>query len=246
MYGPDEQNLGWTAEDDPEIIARNRQRFVEAAAGRAGVPVQGVPLVTVRQVHGATVHEVNDSRTMTVEGRAGLEGDGLVTRQPGLMLGVLTADCVPILVVDTRTRAVAAFHAGWRGTLAGVVGEGVAMMLDRFGSRAEDMFAAVGPAIRFGCFEVGEEIRSAFHGKFAYAPDLFLSTGPASHVGHHLDLQEANRRQLLGLGLATEQIETIPECTACCRTGDRRKYFSYRAEGGRTGRMLSVIANIEG
>ncbi len=245
VYGPDEQNLSWTSDDDSDLVAENRQHFVSAAAGRGGVPLHGLSLATVRQVHGATVHEVSDGQSVTVESKAPLHGDGLVTRQPGLVLGVLTADCVPILMADTRTRAVAALHAGWRGTLAGIVSEGLGMMSARFGSRSQDLVAAIGPAIRSCCFEVGDEVRTAFEEEFPYASELFSSRHQPSHGRSHLDLQEANRRQLLNLGFAAEQIATVEECTACSRLGDRRKYFSYRAEGGRTGRMLSVIANVD-
>ena len=119
VYGAEgEQNLGWTAEDHPVVVASNRRGLVEAVAGQ-----QGVELVTLRQVHGAMVQVVRpeDGPLSTAEGRAVLEGDGLVTGADGLMLGVQTADCVPVLVADVRTRALGAFHAGWRGTVAGVV-----------------------------------------------------------------------------------------------------------------------------
>lgn len=239
-YGPDEQNLGWTAEDDPLLVARNRQRFLEVVAGPSN-PV----LCTIKQIHSGAVHDLEQSlreRTTTAEGPV-LEGDGLITTHPGRLLGILTADCVPVLLADTRTRAVAAFHAGWRGTLAGIVQGGAETLHRRYGSRSQDLVAAIGPSIRPCCFHVGEEVQAKFLAAFPYAAELF-SRPEATHdrSGGRLDLQEANRRQLLKAGLADGQIATIAECTACCRHPDRaRKYFSYRAEGGRTGRMLSVI-----
>jgi YfiH family protein len=231
VYGAEgEQNLGWTAEDHPVVVASNRRGLVEAVAGQ-----QGVELVTLRQVHGAMVQVVRpeDGPLSTAEGRAVLEGDGLVTGADGLMLGVQTADCVPVLVADVRTRAVGAFHAGWRGTVAGVVRVGVETMAREFGSRAEDLIAAIGPSIGPCCFEVGDEVAAAFAGEL-------VSRG--EEAKRHVDLWEANRRQLITAGLRAEAITVVGECTACSRTeAGRRKYFSHRAERGVTGRMLSVI-----
>jgi YfiH family protein len=233
-----EQNLGWTAEDDPAIVAENRRRFLAAAA-----ETTSTPLVTIRQIHGSIIHTVPTvppTALSAPEGRAILEGDGLMTQATGVFLGVQTADCVPVLLADTRTRAVAAFHAGWRGTLARIVELGVARMRSEFGSRPEDLTAAIGPAIRPCCFAIGEEVRAAFTAAFAYAPELFSETPQL-----HMDLHEANRRQLLAAGLDPSAIHTVAECTACTRQPDsNRKYFSHRAERGLTGRMLSVITTL--
>jgi YfiH family protein len=239
-YGqPGEQNLGWTAEDDPGVVAKNRRRFLSAAT-----EITSAALVTIRQIHGAVIQTVppcSDTPLSTPEGRAVLEGDGLMTQASGFFLGIQTADCVPVLLADTRTRAVAAFHAGWRGTLARIVEHGVARMLQEFGSRPEELIAAIGPAIRPCCFAVGEEVRSAFTAEFAYAAELFFER---PHM--RMDLHEANRRQLLDAGVGDAAIQTIAECTACARLmNGRRKYFSHRAERGLTGRMLSVIGTVE-
>jgi hypothetical protein len=255
-----EQNLGWTAEDDGEIVAGNRRRFIGAVGGKSKPE-----LVTVRQFHSGMVRLVERGvdPLSTVEGKAVLRGDGLMTRERGLLLGVQTADCVPVLIADTRTRAVAAFHAGWRGTLARIVERGVGTMRREFGSRPKDLVAAIGPAIGACCFAVGEEVRFEFESQFAYAPELFSEVYDADPVrekypllfltarapGHsnigpqiHLDLWEANRRQLLDAGLKAKSISVVGECTACARLKNgRRKYFSHRAEHGFTGRMLSVI-----
>jgi YfiH family protein len=186
-----------------------------------------------------------------------------MTREQGLMLGVQTADCVPVLIADTKTRAVAAFHAGWRGTLARIVEQGVGRMRMEFGSRPKDLVAAIGPSIGLCCFAVGEEVRSEFESQFGYAEELFSEVFDSDPVrekypmlfltarapGHsnlgpqiHLDLWEANRRQLLDAGLKAKAIRVVGECSACSRLKNgRRKYFSHRAEHGFTGRMLSVI-----
>ena len=255
-----EQNLGWTAEDPAATVAENRRRFVGAVGGRTKFE-----LVTVRQFHSGMVRVVERGAgaLSTAEGKAVLRGDGLMTRELGLMLGVQTADCVPVLIADTRTQAVAAFHAGWRGTLARIVEQGVGRMRMEFGSRPKDLVAAIGPSIGACCFAVGEEVRSEFESQFSYADELFSEVFDSDPVrekypmlfltarapGHsnigtqiHLDLWEANRRQLLDAGLKAKAISVVGECSACARVKNgRRKYFSHRAEHGFTGRMLSVI-----
>jgi YfiH family protein len=225
-----EQNLGWTAEDEPATVASNRLEFVEAL-----VRLPGFELVTVRQVHGDVVQVVRrgGGPLCTAEGKATLQGDGLVTSETGLVLGVQTADCVPVLIADTRTRAVGAFHAGWRGTVARIVEVGVQAMTAEFGSRPEDLIAAIGPSIGPCCFEVGEEVAAAF------ASDL---VSRVACKNPHVDLWEVNRRQLLAAGVPPGSITVLGECTVCSRTpAGQRKYFSHRAEHGKTGRMLNGI-----
>jgi YfiH family protein len=265
-----ELNLGWTREDTAKAVAANRRRFLEAVAptsqsGDVGHP--GMELVTLRQFHSGMVRVLGGPPTSpewsTADGKAVLRGDGMMTDQAGLLLGIQTADCVPVLLADTRTRAVAAFHAGWRGTLARIVERGVGQMRLEFGSKPEDLVAAIGPAIGRCCFAVGEEVRFEFESQFAYAPELFSEVYDSDPVrekypmlfltarapGHsnlgpqiHLDLHEANRRQLLDAGLRAAAISMVGECSGCTRLPDgRRKYFSHRMERGYTGRMLSVI-----
>jgi len=271
--GPGEQNLGWTKEDSAEVVAENRRRFARTVWGAGGQP----ELVTVRQFHSGMVRVVGDPESepgseapepghpewSTPEGKAVLRGDGLMTGLPGLLIGVQTADCVPVLLVDTKTRTVAAFHAGWRGTLARIVERGVGTMRLEFGSKPKDLVAAIGPGIAACCFAVGEEVQHEFESQFACAQDLFSEVYDRDPVrdkypmlfltqrapGHsnlgpqiHLDLHQANRRQLLDAGVRAKAITVLGECTACARLRDgRRKYFSHRAEHGYTGRMLSVV-----
>jgi hypothetical protein len=166
-------------------------------------------------------------------------------------------------VADTRRRIVAAFHAGWRGTLARIVERGIGTMRLQFGSKPKDLIAAIGPGIGACCYSVGEEIRFDFESQFAYAPLLFSEVYDSDPVrdkypllfltarapGHsnigpqiHLDLIEANRRQLLDAGVRESKISIVGECTACTRLPNGgRRYFSHRDEHGYTGRMLSVI-----
>ena len=227
-------------------------------------------LVTLRQFHSGMVRVVengdhaHDCRLQTAEGRAVLRGDGMMTNLPGVFLGIQTADCVPVLVADVRHRAVAAFHAGWRGTLARIVQRGIGTMRLRYGSRPQDLLAVVGPSIGPCCYAVGEEVRYEFESQFAYAPQLFSEVYDSDPVrdkypllfltarapGHsnigpqiHLNLWEANRRQLLDAGIPAKRITVIGECTACAGLGTAtgRKYFSHRAESGFTGRMMAAV-----
>ena len=208
-YGREELNLGFTKDDDAAAVARNRELVVQAVEG-------GGPLVTVRQVHGVEVHVAGDGL---------LVGDGMMTAERGLLLGIMTADCVPVLVADVKRRVVAGFHAGWRGTAGGIVELGIARMGEEFGCKAEDLVAAVGPSIGVCCYRVGGELREVF------AEDLFRRD--------YLDLWEANRRQLVKAGVS--RVSVVGECTACTRVEGRRKYFSHRAEDGFTGRQMGVI-----
>ena len=185
-------------------------------------------------------------------------GDGLVTDLRGIALGILTADCFPVLLVDTKKKAVGAFHAGWRGTVKRIVEKGVGIMRLEFGSRPEDIHAAIGPGIQKCSFEVGEEVEDAFHTQFAYAAELFHHVQESDAVrerypmlfmnqrapGHgdpcikvHLDLREANRRQLLAAGVPEANITALEDCTVC----QPRKFFSHRAERGKTGRQMAIV-----
>lgn len=185
--------------------------------------------------------------------------DAALTRQPGLLLAVQTADCVPILLVDTERRCVAAIHAGWRGTLARIAAKTLGRMRVEFGTRPENVTAALGPAIGRCCYEVGPEVAQAFSGQFAPAAEWF--DGPFARLalgeepnplpwltmmppGHQpppervwLDLRAANRWQLLDAGVAPRRIAVSTLCTAC-RTD---LFFSYRREGARTGRLMAAI-----
>jgi YfiH family protein len=247
---PGELNLGFTADDDREAVARNRELLAEAVTGNPSTP-----LITIRQIHSSVL-------VMATSGAAARErpykADGLMTDQPGLLLGVQTADCIPVLVADRKRRAVAAFHAGWRGTVKRIVENGIGRMRLEFGSRPEDLVAAIGPGIGACCYAVGEEVLSNFESQFAYACELFREVGDTDLVrakypmlfltqrapGHsplgpslHLNLAEANRRQLLAAGLKPRSIQLIGGCTSC----QPALFFSHRASRGHAGRMLSVI-----
>lgn len=235
-------NTGWTAADDAAKVAENRRRLIAEVRGQRPASTDGL-LITVRQVHSAKSLIVPEeaSHFSTADGRAALEADGLMTNFPGNLLGIQTADCVPVLVVDAGRRVVAAFHAGWRGTVAGIVEQGVAQMTAEYGSLPEEMLAAVGPSIGACCYSVGDEVREAFGRRFAYADSLFESRRTGAEEEMFLDLWEANRRQLLSAGVSANRITVLGECTGCSGLPGRRRYFSHRCENGFTGRMMSVI-----
>ena len=261
---PGDLNLGWNVNDPSETVVTNRKRFLRAVAGPGAESKPG-QLVAVRQFHSPLIRVIGPEATnlATPEGRPTLRGDALLTNRSGLTLAILTADCVPVLVADTRRRVVAAFHAGWRPTLARIVERGIGTMRLQFGSQPKDLIAAIGPGIGGCCYSVGEEVRFEFESQFAYAPSLFSEVYDSDPVrdkypllfltarapGHsnigpqiHLDLIEANRRQLLDAGLRESEISIVGECTACTRLPNgQRRYFSHRDEHGHTGRMLSVI-----
>ncbi len=247
-------NLGFTDSDNRATVAANRRLFVTAAS--EGKEILG--LVTLRQIHSSLIRRVSATDIRDSKMPAVLKGDGLMTSEPGVLLGIQTADCIPVLVADRKKRAVAAFHAGWRGTLARIVENGIGRMRLEFGSRPEDLIASIGPGIGPCCYAVGEEVQQQFESQFDYAPELFrevYDSGPirqkypmlflsARAPGHsdigpgmHLDLAEANRRQLLAAGLRKGGIFLTGQCTGC-RTD---RFFSHRTERGFTGRMMSVI-----
>ncbi len=254
-----ELNLGYTASDTRAHVLRNRELFLRALQSGSSAATQKKNLVLLRQIHSGLVHRVEAEHLSSLrDDSIFAAGDGLLCTQAGPLLGILTADCLPVLVADTRQRIVAAFHAGWRGTVARVVERGVGRMRAEFGSRPQDLTAAIGPGIGGCCYTVGDEVRAAFDAQFSYSPTLFHEVYDSDPIkekypllfltarapGHsnlgpnlHLDLAEANQRQLLDAGVQAEQIHSLHLCTAC----HAEQFFSHRASHGFTGRMLNVI-----
>jgi polyphenol oxidase len=248
-YGGKSLNLGFTREDSRRAVEQNRSAFLrQVGAVRKG---REWPLVTLRQIHSDLIHCVSEVTEPP------LAGDGLITRTPGLLLAILTADCLPVILVDTKLHAVGVFHAGWRGTVKRIVEKGVGEMRRWFGTRPRDLRAAIGPGVHSCCYAVGPEVRTQFESQFEYGGELFREVEESDPVrekypllfltarapGHSelpkkifLDLVEANRRQLLSAGVAAGNISASPLCTSC-RTDI---LFSYRAEKGATGRMMAV------
>jgi len=253
-FGGNTLNLGFTKHDSRAAVERNRELFLQelgVASGR-----KSWPLISLRQIHSDLIHRVDRMRVDRMPEQL-LAGDGLITDTPGLVLAVQTADCLPIILVDRKRRAVGVFHAGWRGTVKRIVEKGVGEMRKHFKSDPRNLVAAIGPGVRGCCYEVGEEVRTKFEAQFAYASSLFREVKESDPVrekypllfltarapGHSelqvklfLDLVEANRRQLLDAGLLAKNIDTAAPCTAC----HTELLFSFRAEKGVTGRLMGA------
>jgi purine-nucleoside/S-methyl-5'-thioadenosine phosphorylase / adenosine deaminase len=266
-YGKGDLNLGFTPHDARAAVERNRAAFLRelGAVTRQRRLTQDRPrqasgslwpLITLRQIHSDIIHCVDSLPSDH------LTGDGMITAAPGLLLAIQTADCLPVILVDARRHVVGVFHAGWRGTVKRIVEKGVGEMHRCFGSRARDLKAAIGPGIGGCCYEVGEEVRIKFESQFEYGASLFHEVKDSDPVrekypllfltarapGHgelpkkiFLDLVEANRQQLLAAGVLKKNIESSAFCTNC----HPELLFSYRAEKGKTGRLMGV-AGIRG
>jgi YfiH family protein len=237
-------NLGFTDWDTRENVQENRRRLQKAAGA------ENLPLITLKQFHSDVIHLFDTPSTDPCR------GDASITNRPNLLLAIQTADCVPILLVDPKKRAIAAIHAGWRGTLARIAAKTIGKMQMHFGTDPRDLLAAIGPSIGPCCYEVGTEVATQFLSQFPDAHDYFdefrtgdepnpiqwLNMMPPGHQpppkGVLLDLRKANRSQLLTAGLRPQNIHTIDLCTACRPD----LLFSYRKQGPASGRLMSVIA----
>jgi YfiH family protein len=236
-------NLGFTEWDTQENVLENRRRF------QSTLGASDLKLISLKQIHSDVIHLFDTAPAEPCR------GDASATNRPGLLLGVQTADCVPILLVDPKKRAIAAIHAGWRGTLARIVVKAIGKMQMQYKSRPADLLAAIGPSIGGCCYEVGTEVATQFHSQFAEAPEWFdeFRTGDEPNPiqwlnrmppGHQpppknvlLDLRKANRAQLLAAGLHAPNIFVSDLCTACRHD----LLFSYRKEAAQSGRLMSVI-----
>lgn len=256
-------NLGFADWDQREHVLENRKKFFAAIGPGKGPPKNGAAKlqpITLRQIHSDIPRRVDAE---LAESKHTPQGDALFTREPGYLLAVQTADCIPILLADTRLRAVAAVHAGWRGTLRRIAAKTLGRMQMEFGTRPEDVIAALGPGIGRCCYEVGEEVAREFNAQFPKAREWFdgpfdalasgesdpnwlpwLTMKPPGHAPPplrvNLDLHAANRAILADAGIAPERIFFADYCTACRSD----LFFSYRREratGRPTGRMMAAI-----
>lgn len=243
LHGKKVLNLGFTEWDAQENVQENRRIF------RSAINAEELTLIPLKQFHSDVVCAFSSAPTETCS------ADASISDTSNLLLVIQTADCVPILLVDPRTRAVAAVHAGWRGTLRRIVEKTIGRMEMQFGTRASDLRAAIGPAIGGCCYEVGTEVAAAFHSQFAQAPEWFdeLRTGDEPNPlrwlnqfppGHQpppknvrLDLRKANRAQLIAAGVGARNIFVSDLCAACRSD----LLFSYRKNGSESGRMMAAI-----
>lgn len=194
-------------------------------------------LFTAKQVHGGSGlcwEELGDVEGLSADQVRRMEGDFLCTCTQGLVVGVITADCVPVLLWERDAGCVAAVHAGWRGAVAGVVDNAIRELAARYGARPERMLAAVGPSINVCCFEVGPEVAEAFVGAFGHEDELVVRPADGNP---HVDLVAAVRLSLTRSGVPEERIELVTPCTCC---GPQR-FFSFRRDGAHIGQHLSFI-----
>ncbi len=224
-------NLAGFGEDSNENIAENRKRFLNVLDGE-------FQLSTVWQVHGDGVKKVSD-----LEDAKNTEEkfDGLISDLPDLLLGVKTADCVPVLIGDKKTGSYSAVHAGWRGTVESIVVKAINKMKTEYGTNSADLICAIGPAAGCRSYEIGQEVINAFSAKFSTGGKLFTQTRKRHAL---IDLHLANREQMLSIGVLEQNIFTTPFCTM-----ERTDlFFSYRVENkkfGKTGRLMSVIGKTQ-
>ncbi|HWG57775.1 MAG TPA: peptidoglycan editing factor PgeF [Candidatus Acidoferrales bacterium] len=244
-------NMGFTDWDSRDNVTQNREKFARA------IGAERMPMRTLRQIHSDIVRRADAAQNAAQDIP---NGDALVAREAGILLAVQTADCVPILLADTKRRAIAAIHSGWRGTLARIAAKTIGRMRMEFGTKPADVLAALGPGVGRCCFEVGAEVAKEFAAQFPEARQWFdgpfdaLASGendpnwlpwltmmPPGHPPPapraHLDLIAANRAILEAAGVPAANISASGYCTAC-RTD---LFFSYRREGT-TGRMMAAIA----
>jgi hypothetical protein len=243
LEGKKTLNLGFMEWDSRKAVTENRRLFQSAVAAKDSA------LLPLKQIHSDVVH------LFLTPAADPPRGDASLTNTPGPLLGVQTADCVPILLVDPKKHVVAAVHAGWRGTLARIAQKTIGRMQLEFGCKPADLLAALGPSIGPCCYEVGVELVTKFTAQFADAHDYFdeprtgdepnpiqwLNMAPPGHQpppkNVHLDLRKANRSQLIASGLRPNNICSTDLCTAC-RTD---LFFSHRREGLLSGRLMSVV-----
>jgi len=243
LHGQSLLNLSYTDWDLNQRVEENRFRLQRA------LDASEFALLPLRQIHSDLIELFTAPAARTPH------GDASLTSRPGLLLAIQTADCVPLLVVDPKRRAVAAVHAGWRGTLARIAEKTVGRMQLHFGSKPRDLLAALGPSIGPCCYEVAAEFVTQFSSQFADGASYFdsartgeepnplewLSQMPPGHRPPpktvHLDLRKANRSQLLAAGLAERNLFISDLCTAC----HTDLFFSYRKEGPRSGRLMALV-----
>jgi YfiH family protein len=222
-------NLGWSVGDDPRAVEENHQ-LLAAAVGH-----ERAALRVATQVHGAKVLDTDVVGRDRKSEPPGTGHDALVARASGVAIGVRTADCVPILVADPQTGAVAAIHAGWRGIVNGVIDQALDVLAPDRSTRAT-LIAAIGPHIRVDRFEVGDDVAAQIVA--ASDASVLVASTPRPHV----DLARAVRIQLERAGFDASHIDDVGGCTLA----EPERFHSHRRDGERSGRMLSVIVATKG
>ena len=220
-------NLGYNTDDLLSNVEGNRSTLARA------FELQPHMLLTVKQVHGTDILVI-DQPNPDLAHFLDIECDAIVTDQPGILIGILVADCFPVLLYDPTLQVVAALHAGWRGAAAGIIGRTVTAMGNIFGCRPENLLAAIGPGIGAHRYEVDRPVREAFRGGSGHWEAIAREVALGKWL---LDLRQSCRLQLEAAGLAPAQVTAADECTCC----HRELFFSYRRDNGQTGRQLGFI-----
>jgi polyphenol oxidase len=220
-------NLGFHTGDQQAAVEANRAGLARAFS----LPPQ--MLLTVQQVHGSEILVI-DQPNPDLSHFLRVECDAVITNQPGLMAGILVADCFPVLLYDPAGPAAGVVHVGWRGAAAGLLGRTVRAMGELFGSRPERLFAAIGPGVGGHGYEVDRPVREAFRAGAGNWEQIARETS----LGHWLlDLRLSCQLQLTAAGLRDGHIEAVAECTCC----HRENFYSYRRDQGRTGRQMGFV-----
>ncbi len=225
-------NCGLYTKDEGDRIRKNLQ----AAFFSADVHPREVFLP--HQVHGSRILAIEERHLGMgkEEKKALLEGwDAMMTKQKGILIGVSTADCIPVILYDPVQEACAAIHAGWKGTLSGITRSAVRAMKEAFKCQAGDILSVIGPGIRLESFEVGDEVYQAFL-QAGYDMDRISRMNAASGK-HHIDLPMVNRLQMEEEGILVEHIQDSGICTRNCH----EEFFSARYLGVESGRILTAV-----
>jgi len=216
-------NASYRVGDDPKVVSQN------VCDMKLAVGIHDGRVVTMRQMHGDHIVEVKD-RNIKEAG----EADGMITAERDLYLGVLTADCVPILIIAPKQKLAAAVHAGWRGTLAGIAGKATRRLQEKWHVAAADLEVALGPSIGACCYEVKDDVAGPLMKQWGSlaTPSIAVRQGKT-----FADLRRLNRDLLCAAGVPANRLYEIGPCTACSPDD----FFSYRREQSETGRQISVV-----
>lgn len=216
-------NVSYRVGDDPKVVSQN------VCDLKLAVGIHDGRIVTMRQVHGDHIVEIKDRKLK----EAG-EADGMVTGEADVFLAVLTADCVPLLFVAPKQRLVAAVHAGWRGTLAGIVEKTVHFFENQYGVPGVDLEVALGPSIGPCCYEVQDDVVGPLMKRWGklMTPSVVVKDGKS-----FIHLRRLNRDILRAAGVPGNQLYQVGPCTSCAAD----EFFSYRRERSETGRQMSVV-----
>jgi YfiH family protein len=222
-------NMSYSVGDDAGRVTENRYDLLQKIGGS-----QFTTVLTCKQVHGDRCKVVTGQDIETPEQLALVEADALLTAEPGVLLGIMTADCLPLIITDKKARAVAVVHAGWRGLEQGVAVAAVAELKRTFSVPVTDLSVFAGPAIAACCFTVGFEVIE----RFCNLPELQGVSGwhRKSDSGFQLDLLAVQKAQLLAAGLAAVDFHAVNICTSC-----QDLCFSYRRDHAITGRQLACV-----